>query len=197
MIHKYIQPSPHLKTYILEYWLLHFTFDASALPPMKPYPATPEQGIRFFTRGLVWSKNLESGTSIKVPPTHIFGQHIARQNQLLPPEMLMLEITFQPGALYKFLCIPLTEFTDKNMDAELVLGKEIREVSEQLANAPSYAAMFPIVENWLWKKIQGLNYHFRDMDSVGKQTMDTPAFLMWIKQRIKLFQVLASLNGFF
>ncbi len=45
----------------------------------------------------------------------------------------MFDIRFQPGALYKFIREPMAQFLHKNVDAELVLGGEIRNVHNDLA----------------------------------------------------------------
>ncbi len=51
MIHTYIQPSAHLRDYIKVYMLLHFQFSPNDPAPIKPFPASPNQGITFYPRG--------------------------------------------------------------------------------------------------------------------------------------------------
>jgi transcriptional regulator GlxA family with amidase domain len=58
-------------------------------------------------------------------------------------------VHFQPGALFRVLNIPLYEFGEDYFDAELVLSREVREVSEQLDTARSDAEMVAAVEAYL------------------------------------------------
>ena len=47
----------------------------------------------------------------------------------------MVDVQFQPGVLAKYLRQPLLEFVDRNVDAEAVLGPDVRRLNDQLANA--------------------------------------------------------------
>jgi AraC-like DNA-binding protein len=67
----------------------------------------------------------------------------------LAPEFLMFRVHFKPGALFRMLSTPLYEFGEDYFDAELVLGCEVRDVSEQLAVVRSYAEMVEVVESYL------------------------------------------------
>ena len=86
----------------------------------------------------------------------------------------MLDVRFQPGALYNFIQIPLTEFLHRNIDAELVLGREIREVNEELADAPDYETMLAIVETYLWTKIRQINKANYPFERIGRLIQDNP-----------------------
>jgi hypothetical protein len=61
----------------------------------------------------------------------------------------MIHTRFQPGGLFKLLRIPMTELIHQNIDAELIIGQEIKEVQKQLIESKSYDAMFPILNNYL------------------------------------------------
>ena len=174
MIYQFILPSPHLKEYIKEYCFFHFNLDKQTTIPLKPYPACPEQGITFYVRGQLVSKNLESGTSEKRAKTVIFGQPLIRQDLQLSHEYMMINIRFYPGALYKMLKIPMTEFLNKNVDAELVLGSEVREVNEHLSNTQSYSDMLTIVEAYFWHKIKKLKDDIRPIDKIGNFILENP-----------------------
>jgi hypothetical protein len=50
------------------------------------------------------------------------------------------------------------------IDAEDVLGAEIRQVQEQLVHAPTYAAILQQVEACLWRRIQRLRFMFAPFD---------------------------------
>ncbi|MDQ6608398.1 MAG: helix-turn-helix domain-containing protein, partial [Bacteroidota bacterium] len=72
------------------------------------------------------------------------------------------------------LQIPMTEFLNKNIDAELILGREIATVNEQLANAKSYDKMLNIIEAFLWKKIQQIKDELHPVDKIGQLIFENP-----------------------
>ena len=169
MIYRYIQPSPHLRPYINRYMLLHFRFSAADLAPVKPFVPSPSQGITFYPRGFLTEHNPETGIATRRPQTVIFGQHLSRLNlRLCQDEYLMLDVSFQPGVLSKFIRLPLGEFTDRNIDAEAVLSAEIRAVNEQLANAVQYEQLTEIVETYRWQRIQRLHIDLQPIEKVSR-----------------------------
>lgn len=176
MIYRHIQPRLHLKKYVKDYLLIHFVFDKNENIPIKPYPARPKQGIIFYIKGFLISSTPEMGISEKRAQTVIFGQHIYRQNLHLPEDYIAISIRFQPGALYKFLHIPMTEFLNKNIDAELIFGNEIRDVNNHLSNTISYENMIDIVEAFLWKRIRKLKEEIHPIDKMGQLLLDNYQF---------------------
>ncbi len=174
MIQQSFAPGSHLQKFIREYVLIHLDIDKNLEVPVKPYPANPEQGITFYVRGYVTSVNFETGVWEKRPSVVVFGQPISRQNLRPTHQYLMLDVRFQPGALYKFLRLPLTQFLHKNIDAELVLGREVKEVNEELAGAPDYKSIITIVETYLWRKIRHINEHNHPFEKIGPLIQDNP-----------------------
>ena len=72
------------------------------------------------------------------------------------------------------LRIPLTEFLHKNVDAECVLGKEIRAVNEELKDASDYESLFAIVEGYLWEKIRRIKEDHHPFEKIGRLIQDNP-----------------------
>lgn len=154
MIARDFAPSPHLKEYISQYRLRHFVFCNGIIPPPKPFPPRPEQCITFFVRGSETSRYLKDGRELKKPRSVISGQFTCRVDSFVSyPEILMIMVDFQPGALYRLTGIPFTEFTNKEIDAEAVLPK-INTVNEQLSSTESYGEMVQIVERFFAKLVQ-------------------------------------------
>ena len=174
MIYRCCQPSAHLQEFIRDYLLIHFDFSNSETTPVKPYPACPKQGIIFYIRGSVLASTPETGSLARRAQTVIFGQPLIRQNLHLPKDYLAISVRFQPGALFKFLNVPMTEFLQKNEDAELVLGHEIRMLSEQLAATRSYENMLLLIEQFLWKKIQLVKHNKHPVDRIGQLILKSP-----------------------
>lgn len=136
---------------------MHLLFeDTSEQPPPKAYPVNPEEGIRFLVRGTLFSECPVTGNIEQRPTITIFGQPNSRQNLYVSHEYLMVHIRFMPGGLFKLLRIPMNELVHQNLDAELILGREIREVQEQLEEAKSYDSMVRIFNNYFQKKSDNL-----------------------------------------
>src|SRR5688500_2259796 len=154
MIYKYIAPSPVLEEFIRDYRIAHFIFDKDQDIPFKPYSPKPEQTITFLPKGNLTINNPLTGETRIAPVTSICGQQVSRYNFHLTSEYLMLRVHFHPGALFRLLRVPISEFTDCWFDAESVIGREISDVNECLANCINYAQMIAVVEEYLVNKIK-------------------------------------------
>jgi AraC-like DNA-binding protein len=175
MIYKIIQPSPHLQSFIKDYLLLHFTFDAKIPVPVKPFPANTLQCLVFYVKGFVTAYDPNSGISIVFPQIAINGSITSRLDFRVSPDYLLLSVGFHPGALSKFLRLPLTEFVDERVDAEAILNPEIHAVQERMANATSYENIVQIAEEYLWKRIRKLKIDDHPIDKVARFISDNPS----------------------
>jgi AraC-like DNA-binding protein len=175
MICKRLQPSLELRDYIKEYLTIHLVFENTSVPiPAKAYPVNPEEGIRFLVRGSLFSESPELGTAEKRPTVSIFGQPNSRQNLFVSHEYLMIHVRFQPGGLFKLLRIPMTELVHQNFDAELIIGKEIKEVQEQLAEAGNYDFMLTILNNYFQNKVKQIRNISQPIDKIGQMILENP-----------------------
>ena len=175
MIYQRISPHPALQAFVKEYLLLHFVFDATKPSLVKPFPPLPEHGLEFFPKGLVTSVNPHTGSEKKEPRVAIFGQPVSRINFKMPPEeYLMIRVIFHVGGLYRLLRIPLSEFTDKKMDAESVINQEVQAINDRLANTTVYADMLAIVEHYLLAKIRQVKAESHAVDKIGQVLLHHP-----------------------
>lgn len=173
MVFSCIGPSPGLRAFVRDYLIAHFLFDPQKAIPHKRYAPKPEQGVTFFVRGRPNIVNPLTGELHVAPPVAIFGQQMNRCDVHLAPEFLMFRVHFQPGALFRMLNIPLGEFGEDYFDAELVLGREVRDVSEQLAMVRSYTEIVTTVEAYLSRMLGGAK-HILPVDRAAAQlTMDS------------------------
>ncbi|WP_135436926.1 helix-turn-helix domain-containing protein [Hymenobacter fodinae] len=157
-------PSAHLQPFIRELLLLDVTAAPGEVVPAKAMAANTEQCLVFYLRGQVTAVHPASGTTAVYAPTVLNGTQSARFDFYISARFRMLSVQFQPGVLAKFLRVPLPEFTNARIDAEAVLAAEIRQVQEQLVNAPTYAALGELVEAYLWRRIQRLRLDFQPFD---------------------------------
>src|SRR5215204_161821 len=124
MISQDFPPSLHLKEYISQFRLRHFVFSNGIVPPPKPFPPRPEQCVTFYIRGSEISRHLNAGIEVKKPRSVLSGQFTYRVDRFVSyPEILMLIVDLQPGALHRLTGIPFTEFTNQEIDAEAILPK--------------------------------------------------------------------------
>lgn len=174
MIYKIIQPSPHLRSFIKDYLLLHFQFDKDACIPVKPFPASTLQCLVFYVKGSVIAHNPGSGKFTTFPHIAINGSLTSRLDFAVSNDCLLLSIAFHPCALSKFLQLPLTAFVDERIDAEAILNPEIHAVHQRMVNAVSYESIVQTAEEYLWKRIQNLKADFRPIDEVVKLVAENP-----------------------
>ena len=174
MIFSSVASSPVVRDVVRDYLIAHFRFDPEKPLPYKPYSPKPEQGITFFVRGRPSIPNLLTKEVRVAPPVTIFGQQMKRCNVHLAREFLMFRVHFQAGALFRMLKIPLYEFGDDYFDAELILGRDAREVSERLANAESYAEMVEVVEAYLVRSVARARENVLPVDRAAAQLTAAP-----------------------
>jgi AraC-like DNA-binding protein len=185
MIFSSIAPSLGLRDSVRDYLIAHFHFDPGQPIPHKRYAPKPEQGITFFVRGRPRIVDPLTDEVRVAPPVAVFGQQIKRCDVHLEPEFLMFRVHFQPGALFRMLGIPLYEFGEDYFDAELVLGREVRDVSEQLAVVRSYAEMVEVVESYLVRSMTRAARKALPVDRAAERLASDPvgASLDWVARQ--------------
>ncbi len=174
MIFQFIQPSLHLKDFVREYLLFHVKVKPGTVLPLKHYHATPEEGMTFYLKGFLLCSQAKNGIIEKRAQSVIFGPSIERQNLQLPEEYLMFFVRLQPGMLHLLLRLPMSELVQKNIDAEVILGKEVRQLHEQMANATSYDQILKMVEDFLWSKFQNFSINPHPSLLVPKLILENP-----------------------
>lgn len=177
MIYKIIQPSAHLQDFIKDYLLLHFTFDKAVPAPVKPFPANTLQCLVFYIKGAVIANDPGSGANTILPAIAVNGPITSRLDYNISHDNLLLSIGFHPGALSKFLRLPLKEFVDERIDATAILNPEIHYAQQRMMNALAYENIIHIAEEYLWKRIQKLKTGFHPIDSVARLIVANPNFL--------------------
>lgn len=175
MIYQYIAPSPALQEFVRDYLIAHFVFDSDQDLPFKPYSPKPEQTITFLPKGKLTLRNPSTGEAHVAPVISICGQQVSRYNFYLASEYLMLRVHFHPGALYRLLRVPLSEFTDCWSDATPVINREIAEVNERLANCRNYRQMITLVEDYLLTKITKVTTDAHPLDQVASCLFTNPS----------------------
>jgi AraC-like DNA-binding protein len=167
MIYQYIAPGYLLREYVRDYLVAHFVFDQNEDIPFKPYSPKPEQTITFLPKGGLTVKNPLTDEAKEAPTVSVCGQQVSRYNFYLSREYLMLRVHFHPGALYRLLRIPLTEFTDSWFDASSVINHEIQQINERLGSCTDYTQMISIVEDYFLHKIKAVKCDAHPLDKAA------------------------------
>lgn len=190
MIYCNITPSVALQEFVRDYLIAHFVFDKNQPIPVKAFAPRPEQAITFIPKGKLTMRNLLNEQTQTAPSASICGQQLSRYDFHLTSEYLMFRVNFHPGALYRLLRIPLTEFIDTWFDADLTTNHEMAEVNECLANAPNYTDMVNIVEGYLTTKIKKVTTDIHPLDKVASYIYTTSAMvnLDWLANQACLCQ---------
>ncbi|HYF71143.1 MAG TPA: helix-turn-helix domain-containing protein [Ohtaekwangia sp.] len=166
MIYKIFYPSFQVQEYVQWYHLLHFKFGNSTVKPVKLYFPHAEQCLTFDPKGRVDSINSRTGQQEKRAFSYLSPQQTSAYQLGFEEEYLMLKVVFKPGGLFRLLSIPMTEFGNRYIDAELVIPAEVQRVNEQLAYSKSYTEMIDVVERYLKLKIKNVRKPPEPIDRV-------------------------------
>lgn len=153
MLLKDFIPSALVRNYVQRYRIAHFVFDANAVIPVKPYPPSPEHCLSFYPFDTEAIEHADSGKQVHNVPVAFIGQPLAVTNRVVPNNFLVVQVIFQPGAVYQLTGVPATEFTNHYLQAEDIFSKQVHFVNEQLFHARSYQAMIAIVEAFVLQMI--------------------------------------------
>ena len=181
MICQRIIPALAIRQYIKEYLVLHMKFGKDNPAPIKAYPVNPEEGMTFVIRGTKTAETIETGEFKIRPRTSIFGLPHARQNLHLPSEYMMVHVRFQTGAIHKLLRIPMKELLHQYVEAQAILGREIDDVEDQLANATSYNELPHILDGYFTKKVARVKFGFEPIDRIGSIILNNPQGFSLVK----------------
>jgi AraC-like DNA-binding protein len=172
MLLRYFLPSPALREYVRLLQLIHFDFPAAAALPVKPYWPRPENCLAFYLRDPEAVRHMGSSHLVAKPRVALIGQPTAVTHRHVGRHCLVLQVVFQPGALYRLTGLPMSELTDTFVDAEAVFPREISRVAERLGSADQYAEMTDIVEAFLQQLVRQRRHELLPIDKVNHLLLD-------------------------
>lgn len=163
-----IKPSLFLIDYIKLYRIIDFHFPNAIKIPVKLYSPRPEQCLQFYpkdTETVTYPGCNTTTANMKVVYT---GQHTTLNHRHVGKQFLSFQVVFQPGAFYRIAGIHMQELANVYIDAEDILGTEVRRVNEKLFYAHSYTEMVAIVERYLSELIKHFQKEKHVVDVSGK-----------------------------
>jgi AraC-like DNA-binding protein len=117
---------------------------------VHPVPARPAPMIVFDfndrTNVLHYARNAVEKSALAV----VVGPQTYRRLEMqLQGALDTFVIAFQPDGIYRLFSVPTQELTDRDFEAQSVLGNVIHQLGERLGNATSFAERVGIVEEVL------------------------------------------------
>ena len=149
MLLNYIKPSPSLTEFVRLYRIIDFHFSDEIVIPVKVYSPRPEHCLQFYPKDCESVAYPDSNHIVTNKKTTIIGQHTNVIHRHVGKSFLSFQVVFQSGALFQLTGIPSIELTNAYLDAEDILGTQIRYINEQLYHAENYAVMVAIIEAYL------------------------------------------------
>ncbi len=168
MLLKDFSPHQGLQEFVKCYRIVHFKFNKNELPPFKPYTPRPENCLAFYPHDTERIEYAASGKKISNLPIALIGQHLEVTNRFIGQEFLVIQIIFQPGALYRLTGIPLMELIDEYLEADYVFAKDIQFVNERFHHAQNYAEMVSIANEFVGKLVKKCVKDKHPLDDVCK-----------------------------
>ncbi|WP_229201496.1 helix-turn-helix domain-containing protein [Arcicella aurantiaca] len=161
-----ILPTKVLRNFVSHYMLLHVQVKGvSAEQRIKPFPPDAEQSLYFYPRDVV--KNIvHSSSEIRDSASSIYvGQQTSRINLQFGEDHLVIQVCFRAGMMHQLLGkIPITEFQEKEVDAEDFSDNEMKFLNEELRETNNYQVMISLIDNYLLKKVNRLTIDNQPID---------------------------------
>lgn len=145
-------PRPELGHFVHKIILAHYRLDKMQPKPVTPLPPQPEHCLYFYPYDKVLRSSPVKPSAEELPRSIVVGPKLHRVDLTMGYNSLAIIVRFHPGGLYRFLKIPMNEICNQSVDADLLFGGEIDQVTEKLNNAADYDTMIQIVEEFLLKK---------------------------------------------
>jgi hypothetical protein len=145
-----------LQHFVSRIMISRFQSDSNKPRPTTPFPPQAEHCLYFYPYNRTVCRNYADNSINSTPHSILVGPQLSRVDLTMGYDMLVILVGFQPGGMHRLLRIPMNELLDMPIDSSLLLGREIEEVTEQLNAAPDVDKMLEIVEQYLLKKVNGL-----------------------------------------
>lgn len=149
----YFPPRPSLAEFVDCICIMGHDFSCSDnLSPFYTYMPTHTRLLCFYLEDSVKVKKGD-GEFENHGRAVIIGPQLTPVTLDLGKKHSNLLVLFKPCGLYRLLGIPLCQMLDCDFDAQLIIGKEITEITERLMEAKSCDAKNGIIQLYLLSKL--------------------------------------------
>ncbi len=153
------------------YRVVHFTLEATQTRAVKVYTPTPEHCLQLFVR---------EPEFVEYPDGHrwqwdsvLTGAHDITVRRMVPADFLMIQVVFQPSALHRMTGLPAGDLHNRYVDAEAVLGRKVRRITDAIQGAETYGEMIGIMDGFI-AGLAAVRKPPRDIDAALRLLRDDP-----------------------
>ncbi len=143
----------HTPTFPLHKFVDHFIYYEGFNPVHRMDRFLPDGNAEFIIELTGNAKHIYDNETLTELQTfrHAWVSGVRTQPITIPSgrDSRMLIVAFKQGKARPFYDFPMTELADLVVDADLVFGRKIRTLREQLLHSNSIRQMFVLVENFL------------------------------------------------
>lgn len=183
IIFDYRPPSPDLKEFVRLYQIVGFEFSDTTTFYWKPYWPRPENCLQFYpdadSERIKYADGRQEDMKSR---STVWGQFCHLIDRRLCGKFLMLQVVFQPGALFRLTGIPSNLLTNTFVDGEAIFSSEINRVNERLSSTDNPSEMIEVVERFLRYLVSRVKHDARPIDKTGHYLLQYPknAPLDWL-----------------
>jgi AraC-like DNA-binding protein len=167
MVLQEFAPCPGLREFIRAYRLVHFEFENIESLPCKKYPPKPEHCLTFYPKDLEQVEYAESGKKAGSFRIVLSGQQTEVTNRYVGKSFLVIQVVFNPGALFRITGIPSHKLTNDYIDAEAVFSGEIRNINDRLNEYTDYNKMIEVIDKYLLNEIKRKSLTLHRIDRIN------------------------------
>jgi AraC-like DNA-binding protein len=147
-------PHPSLQSLIKMVMVKEVVPWEGASKKVYSYPPTPVHCIIFYLNSPIRARKLGGTSFEKQPVCVVVGPQLTPVDIELSPDHRAVMIGFQPGGLFRFLGIPMTEMFDDGIDGFNVLDKGISHLIDELRETKQPEKVNARVQKYLLKEMQ-------------------------------------------
>jgi AraC-like DNA-binding protein len=157
MFQQLYEPHPALKGFVNNIMIHQVKVEATENSSIFSMPPLPEHGLIFYVRDRSEVEYISTNKKETLSCSLVTGPRVNRHYIFPGRDHLIIKVGFQPGGLYRFLGIPMSELLGQDgFDGVELLGNEMNEVTDRLREALSFYEMKIIVESFLLKHVSKL-----------------------------------------
>lgn len=175
MILKDFLPHPSLQAFVRCYRIVHLHFDSHDPPPFKPYTPRPEQCLAFYPYDRERVDFTTRDKTVANVPVALIGQALSVTNRYIHGHFMVVQILFQPGALFRLTGVPGTEINETYIEADCVFSKEVHEINEAFFHARGYAEVVQIANGFVERLARRQKKDGHPVDTVCQWMLGNPA----------------------
>ncbi len=167
-----IAPGTHLKDFVRFYRIIDFDFTHEPLHScqVKAYRPRIEHCLQ-FTPFDCENADYRNGKNFQYKVV-LFGQHTELTYRKVGSRFLNFQVVFQPGVLSSVFKISAEKLSNQYIDGELLPGRDIHLINEQLAGCKDYSEMIMVIEEFLTRQFKNTQRKTHPIHQIAGQLLN-------------------------